>query len=287
MAKNNKKIVQKIIIIFVTIATVFVFDFWLFSPKDLSKKEVVPAETNQTEKINTNQFIPEQNKTINKETKPLVEENKTPPEIRETKSSVNLSIPFVSQAPFGKWDDLHNEACEETALIMAKYWLNNQKLSLAAADQEILSSVSWQMDNFGGHYDLSAENIIKMAQQYFGFEKIYLTSIKNIDDIKYQLSQDNLVLVPTAGRLLKNPYYQQPGPVYHILVVKGYNDKEIITNDPGTKHGENFSYSYDNFWSSIHDWPFSLGENEDLSKDEKAIEILNGQKAMIVIEKNN
>ncbi|MFA5050818.1 MAG: C39 family peptidase [Patescibacteria group bacterium] len=287
MAKNNKRIAQKIIIIFVTIATVFVFDFWLFSPKDLSKKEVVPAETNQTEKINTNQSIPEQSKIVNKETQPLVEENKIIPETREIKSSVNLSVPFVSQAPFGKWDDLHNEACEETALIMAKYWLNNQKLSLAAADQEILSSVSWQMDNFGGHYDLNSENIIKMAQQYFGIEKIYFTSIKNIDDIKYQLSQGNLVIVPTAGRLLENKYFKNPGPVYHMLVVKGYNDKEIITNDPGTKRGENFSYSYDNFWDSIHDWPFALGEKENLSKDEKAVEILNGQKAMIVIEKNN
>ncbi|MDD3101886.1 MAG: C39 family peptidase [Patescibacteria group bacterium] len=287
MAKNNRRIAQKIIIIFVTIATVFVFDFWLFSPKDLSKKEVVPAQTNQTEKININQSVPGQSKTINKEIQPLVEDNKTLPETREIKSSVNLSVPFVSQAPFGKWDDLHNEACEETALIIAKYWLNNQKLSPTAADQEILSSVGWQIDNFGGHYDLSAENIIKMAQQYFGFEKIYLTPIKNIDDIKYQLSQGNLVIVPTAGRLLENPHYQQPGPVYHILVVKGYDDKKIITNDPGTKHGENFSYFYNNFWNSIHDWPFSLGENEDLSKDEKATEILNGPKIMIVIEKNN
>ncbi|MFA6146512.1 MAG: C39 family peptidase [Patescibacteria group bacterium] len=286
MAKNNK-ITQKIIIIFVTIATVFVFDFWLFSPKDLSKKEVVPAETNQVEKINTNQSIPEQNKTVNKETQPLVEENKIIPETREIKPSVNLSVPFVAQAPFGKWDDLHNEACEETALIMAKYWLNNQKLSLTAADQEILSSVSWQIDNFGGHYDLSSENIIKTAQQYFGIQKIYFTSIKNIDDIKYQLSQGNLVIVPTAGRLLENPHYKNPGPVYHMLVVKGYNDKEIITNDPGTKAGENYKYSYQIFFNAIHDWPFSLGEKENLSKDEKATEILNGPKVMIVIEKNS
>ena len=44
------------------------------------------------------------------------------------------------------------------------------------------------------------------------------------------------VLLPAAGRLLRNPYFSGQGPLYHMLVVKGYTrDGKIITDDPGTR----------------------------------------------------
>jgi len=285
--EESKSLFQKIVIGFVILAVVFVFDFWLFSPKEFSSAPVVeeepqkPLEQNNQEPISTESFpvgdIPEE-----LETEEIIIQDFS----AELKESVDLLVPFVVQAPFAEWDELHKEACEEAVLIIANAWLNNQELTKEEADEQILDSVKWQEDNWGGHYDLNASETIILANQYFGIERIYITNVDSIDNVKYELSKGNIVIVPTAGRLLENPYYQTPGPPYHMLVAKGYNKKGIITNDPGTRLGADFIYSDNIFFNAIHNWPFSLDQVKFLSKDEKAEEVmLQGEKVMIVVEK--
>jgi len=282
--EESKSLFQKIIIGFVVLAVVFVFDFWLFSPKDFSSTpdvEQKPLDQDYQEQNSTENFpignIPEESE---------IEETIVQDFSSELEESVDLSVPFIVQAPFAEWDELHKEACEEAVLIIANAWLNNQELTKEQANEQILDSVKWQEDNWGGHYDLNASETVRLADQYFGIEKIYITNVDSIDNVKYELSKGNIVIVPAAGRLLKNPYYRQPGPPYHMLVVKGYNKKGIITNDPGTRLGADFIYSDDIFFKAIHDWPFSLDEIKFLSKDEKAEEVmLQGEKVMIVVEK--
>ncbi len=202
------------------------------------------------------------------------------------KSKVIINVPFYVQSPFAKWDDLHNEACEEVSLIMAKSWIGDEVLSREDLNQKILDSVAWQEKNWGGHFDLNTQEVVELANKYFGIRKIYYTLLDSVNDIKKELSNGNLVIVPTAGRLLGNSHYRNPGPAYHMLVVVGYNETEIITNDPGTREGESFSYPNDVFFNAIHDWPFSLKEIKFLSKDEKAEEVkLQGKKIMIVVER--
>jgi len=154
----------------------------------------------------------------------------------------------MSNLLFTKWDDLHNEACEEASLIMAESWIKNEVLKKEDLNQRILDSVAWQEQNWNGHFDINVQEVVELANEYFGIEKIYYTSVNSINDIKKELNEGNLVIVPTAGRLLNNPHYRNPGPSYHMLVVVGYNKKEIITNDPGTRNGESFSYPNDTFF---------------------------------------
>lgn len=54
--------------------------------------------------------------------------------------------------------------------------------------------------------------------------------------------------------MLGNPYFTPPGPIYHMLVIKGYNLTEFITNDPGTRRGADYVYSYQTLMKAIHDW---------------------------------
>ena len=285
--ERNKRILKKIIVGFIALAVIFVFDFWLFSPREFSSEpaaeqellEQTDQETPLTESSPV-QDIPEEPELEEEE---VVEQE---PVFLDLKPVVDLSVPFAVQAPFAEWDELHNEACEEIALIIANAWLNDQELTKETAEEQILDLVDWQEKNWGGHYDLNVSEIVRLANQYFGMEKIYFTRVNNINDVKNELSKGNIVIVPTAGRLLENPYYRQPGPPYHMLVVKGYNEKEIITNDPGTKRGADFTYSYDIFFEAIHDWPFSLDQVKFLSKDERAEEVrLQGEKMMIVVVK--
>ncbi|MCF7906724.1 C39 family peptidase [Patescibacteria group bacterium] len=239
---------------------------------------------NDQEKIEPEGISEENNnQSISLETEALEKQK----EVLTLPEKVQYSVPFYGQSPFALWDDLHNEACEEASLLMAKSWLDNNQLNLEELDQKIIDAVTWQEKVWGGHFDLSVQRSVELAHKYFDLEKIYYTSLESIQGVKKELAEGNLVILPTAGRLLNNPYYTSPGPAYHMLIVTGYNSKGIVTNDPGTRRGESFLYSEDILWSSIHDWPLALGEGHvDLSKDEKAKVVEEqGAKIMIVVKK--
>lgn len=272
---KRKKVLQKIIVGLVALATVFVFDFWLFMPKTSSR---ISSPNEEESGLPMETAIKEFNVV-----EPEIVVSESAP--GEMKKEVDLEVPFIVQAPFAVWDNLHNEACEEAALIMAEHWLDNSLLGPDQAEEEIQNSVKWQTENWSGHYDLNVKEIKELAQEYFKINKIYFTQVNEMNDVRQELNKGNLVILPTAGRLLNNPYYKTPGPAYHMLVVKGYKDQEFITNDPGTKRGEGFIYQEDTLLNAIHEWPFEKGKGSELDKDQKAQEILKGDKMMLVVEK--
>jgi hypothetical protein len=216
-------------------------------------------------------------------------ETPLPSETPEIKlpETVNLDIQFISQAPFAFWDNLHNEACEEASIISATNYFDQTTLSPSEIDEKIQSMVGWQESNFGGHYDLPSDKIKELVDGfYLGKYKTKVVKDFNIDDIKKELAEGNPVIVPLSGRTIGNPYFRQPGPVYHVLVIRGYDSGsgEFITNDVGTnKEGENMRYSYDVIFDSIHDMP-KWEQYKDLL-DQDPDMIFNGQKSMVIITK--
>lgn len=182
-------------------------------------------------------------------------------------------VPFVPQAPFAIWDELHKEACEEAASLIVHYYLTDNKLvSRELFDEELQKMVDWQVRNWGSHKDLTSQETANLVKGYFGYEARVSYDI-SISDIKKEIAKGNPVIVPAAGRELGNPYFRQPGPIYHMLVIRGYDDQkaEFITNDPGTKRGENYRYKYQVLYDAIHDWN---GSPETITQ---------GRKAMIII----
>lgn len=171
---------------------------------------------------------------------------------------VNLDIPFISQAPYAIWDELHDHACEEAAIIMVYYYLTGKELTRDAGEREILSMVDWQIENWGGHFDLGAEQMVELFENYFDYQDLELIYDFTIENIKKELAIGNPIVVPAAGRALGNPYFTLPGPEYHVLVIKGYDDEksEFIVNDPGTKRGADFKYNYQVLQNAIHPAPF-------------------------------
>lgn len=181
------------------------------------------------------------------------------------------NVPFVSQAPFANWDQLHDEACEEASIVIVKYYLDGKSLSADQMEAEIQMLVGWQEKNWGGHNDLTAAQTADLAKAVYN---INLTEkpIQSIDDIKSEVSQNHLVIVPTAGRLLGNPNFRTPGPVYHMLVISGYNQNSLTTQDVGTRNGKNYIYANSILFNAIHDW---AGTPDAISS---------GQKVMLVTE---
>lgn len=177
---------------------------------------------------------------------------------------VLLPVPFQSQAPFGNWGMPWKEGCEEASIVLVQTALQQKKLTPHDMSQEILKLVVWQNKEWGTHKDLTAQETMDLAQKNYQL-KFEIKEKPTINDLKKILRDRRLVIVPTAGRLLKNPYFKQPGPVYHMVVLRGYDDKKgvFIVNDVGTRRGEAYQYKYSVFMKAIHDWPGS--ENKMLT----------------------
>ncbi len=188
----------------------------------------------------------------------------------EKQDNVTLTVPFQPQAPFGDWRQPWGEACEEAALVLANRFARQfETLTQAEMRDEILKLVEYQNKEYGDYKDSDAARTAQIGREVYGIS-MEAKAVNGVEEVKEMLREGNLVIAPMAGRLLKNPYFRQPGPWYHMLVVRGFDDekKEFITNDVGTRRGEGFRYSYPVFWKALHDFP---GEKEMISQGEKKI----------------
>jgi Peptidase_C39 like family len=185
--------------------------------------------------------------------------------------SVQIDVPFMSQAPFANWDDLHQEACEEMSFLLVKHYLEGTPVNPEIAERELQDMVAWMTAN-GYSYDVTAEQLAGIVEEKYGMNATVTYDI-TIDDIKRELAKGNPVILPLAGQRIGNPYFSGDGPPYHMLVVTGYDSDEFITNDVGTKRGEDFKYPQQKLFDAIHDW----------TGDKATIE--EGRKAMLVVTK--
>ncbi len=186
---------------------------------------------------------------------------------------VNLAVPFTSQAPKADWSLPYQETCEETSLLMVDAFLSNAgAFTPEVADAKILSLVEWEKNRFGYYEDTTAEEVAETARERLGYARSRALKITSMSDVKTVLDRGLPVIVPAAGRELRNPYFSGAGPKYHMLVIKGYTeDGRIITNDPGTRRGADYVYDASVLWGAIHDW--------------NGGDVGNGGKMMVVVEK--
>ncbi len=172
-------------------------------------------------------------------------------------TSLLLPVPFTPQAPTANWDELHNEACEEAGAIMANaYYSSSTEATLKPAyvENEITKLTLWQDKTFGYHLDTTIAETSQMIREVYGLQTKLVENF-TADDIKKALIEGKLVLISENGRLLGNPYYKSPGPIHHMLLIKGFDDMgNFITNDSGTKRGLNYHYTFDVLFSAAADW---------------------------------
>jgi hypothetical protein len=193
------------------------------------------------------------------------------PETSSIPEEFNLNVPFTTQAPFGVWDEVHDDACEEASVIMAASFVLKKDIPDAGfADKQILSIVDWEKKNFGFWKDTDAEKTAEILRKYYGLKNIEVKYDITLDDIRTEVGRGYPVIVPLYGRGL-NPYFRGGGPLYHMVVVKGYTkDGQFITNDPGTKRGKDYVYDGAYLMERIHDW--------------NGRDVLNGRRAMIIVK---
>lgn len=203
----------------------------------------VPAETNDFNDNTNNNATP------------------SPREDRETaiiSDFVNNHTPFVSQAPLAKWDHLHEEACEETSLLIGHYYLSGKEnVSPKDAEKDIQELSDYTKNIYPKKEDMSLEELKKVAKDKYSYNNWRIMENPSVSDIQKELFKGNNVIMPLAGREIGNPNFKQPGPLYHMLVVSGFDKKKgvFITQDPGTRKGKNYEYKFDVLLKAIHDFP--------------------------------
>ncbi|MBI3420596.1 MAG: C39 family peptidase [Candidatus Sungbacteria bacterium] len=187
-------------------------------------------------------------------------------------AEVNLAVPFVVQAPYARWEDPYGEFCEEASVLMAISYIRGEKIaSPADADAKMLAIKAFEDKRFGYYKDTNAAETAAIVKEFYKYANVELVQNPTVADIKKALATGKLVITPLAGRMLGNPYFTAPGPLYHMLVIKGYTkDGTFITNDPGTRRGADFLYSEATVMNALHDWP----GNDHIEQGKKTIIIV-------------
>lgn len=201
---------------------------------------------------------------------PAPDQASTATQAEQLPNRLVLPVQFLSQAPFANWDALHEDACEEASLVMVHHYYTKTKItSLEQGDAEIKDLVAYEEQNdYGTSITLKRLSVIAAKQYDMTTGRIEMSV--TVENIKKELASGHPVIVPAAGKILPNPNFKNGGPNYHMLVIVGYENGEFITNDPGTRKGEGFRYTYDALINAIRDWDSS--------------NILNGHKAYLVFD---
>lgn len=170
--------------------------------------------------------------------------------------AVNLDVPFTSQAPHARWELPYKEFCEEASVLMAMRYIQNKPITSADdADAALLDIKAFEEKTLGSYLDTTAEQTATIIREHFDYDQVTVHDNPTVEDIKGALSAGKVVLMPAAGQQLGNPYFQSPGPPYHMLVIKGYTaNGQFITNDPGTRRGADFLYDEPVLMNAMHDW---------------------------------
>lgn len=171
-------------------------------------------------------------------------------------AEVNLKVPFTPQAPHLNWDLPYNEFCEEASVYMAISYVRGQPIpNRDAANRALLEIQAFEEKKFGEYKDTTIAETAQIFTDHYGYRDVRLLENPTVLDLKQAVASGKLVIVPAAGRRLGNPYFREPGPLYHMLVLKGYTaDGKFIVNDPGTWRGADFLYSEEVIMNAMHDW---------------------------------
>lgn len=184
-------------------------------------------------------------------------------------------VPFTAQAPTRNWELPFQEACEEASVLMVNRFYTKRALpdDPAEIDKIITDMATWGEENMDGKIDTDAKTSARYFTEYLEYDpkRVNVVYDMSIDDIKAVIASGKPVIVPAAGRDLGNEHFQNPGPIYHMLVIVGYDSDEFIVNDPGTRFGQGYRYDQHVLFDAIH----------DLTPDKENIR--QGRKAMIVV----
>jgi hypothetical protein len=187
--------------------------------------------------------------------------------------SLILPVPFSTQAPDDSWTG--NEDCEETSVTMANAYLTGtteDKLPPDAAQNAIDNLKTWEQANLGYNANTGADSTSRMAEGAFGLRVEQVPNFTEAE-LKQAIVNHTPILLPVNAQKLGNAQYIHDGPLYHMIVIRGFKGDIFIVNDPGITGGDGNSY------------PFSVLQAASANWDEATQSIVSTQKIALVLSK--
>jgi hypothetical protein len=166
---------------------------------------------------------------------------------------VHLDVQFYPQSPFGKWWPIFEDTCEEASVLIAINYMRWKTMTRTQFRDELLNIVDWENKTFGYYKDTGVNDTAIILKDYFNFLDYKILENPSIDDIKYELSQKNIIISPFFASNL-NPNYSWSWPDYHFMVITGYTKDSFITHDVWTKQWEDYYYNQNTLYNRIHDF---------------------------------
>lgn len=172
------------------------------------------------------------------------------------------SFPFIIQAPTANWQDSRQQnACEEASSLMAVAWARGETLPTGQqAEKKITGMHDWETRRYKVGNDTSAKDTAeRLLATYQSFTNYQVINKISLAELKKNLQAGRVVMAPMNGKKLLNPNFSDNGPDLHMLLIIGYDKlkKEFITNDPGTRRGQNYRYPEARLYDAIRDYPTS------------------------------
>jgi hypothetical protein len=168
----------------------------------------------------------------------------------------DLEVPFTSQAPEKNWYEPWLNACEEASILMVdSFYEKDDEITVEEAKQEILDIIDEKERVFDMSLDESLETMLGLITELdLGWEA-KIVETPSLQELIVEIENKRPVIVPVYAPELGNPYYGDPPPDYHVVVLIGYDsEREIfVVNDPGTQYGDSLEFSYKTLMNSIHD----------------------------------
>lgn len=269
---------KKIIIVIFPLLAIILVASWFYNSSSDSIVEVEPAPILLEDISPAPSPIIPLEPIISSSSEPIIASVTPTIILASSTKNIKFQVPFTSQAPLGEWSDPRQQnGCEEASALMAVYWATGQSISPQAAKEMIIAISDWEQEKYGGFQDTSVNDTVsRIFVGYFDYQEARAMSDIILADIIAELEKGNLVIVPADGRALQNKFFQSPGPEEHMLVIIGYDyqTKEFITNDPGTKHGQDYRYNQQVLFNAIRNYP--TGNH---------LPIIGTPKAMIVVSR--
>ena len=181
----------------------------------------------------------------------------------EVPGQFNLAVEFHPQAPFGDWGEPYQESCEESSLLLAYHYVAGISVSRARFDELLIEMTDWETQRFGKYKDTSLEEVAVIAREYLGHNAFEIVENPTAQQMREFLSLGYPIVAPMSGQDLGNPFFSNEGPVFHALVIRGFENGGFITNDVGTQHGENFVYPEEVLMNALHDWDDSFKKTRE------------------------
>lgn len=174
-------------------------------------------------------------------------------------AKVQLSVPYVSEVPDGRWIGSWKNACEEASITMVQaYYSGQKKVGVASAKAFMQNLFSIERKLWGSDANSDVARTVKLIADNTDFNGRQVEA-PSVAEIKAELDAGRPVIAPINGFTLanKNIPFLASGSGYHMFVIVGYDDAaaEFIVNDTGdTVDGPAHRYGYDRLMAAMHDY---------------------------------